>query len=64
MFRVNPAADAACLGITELELKQIDTIWEMGCSSLAVNSNELVMPDYMSKNLSEKAVEILKTRLR
>jgi hypothetical protein len=45
-------------------LGQVDTIWEMGVTSLFSNNNQLVLPLYMAENLGEDSIIELRSRLR
>lgn len=44
--------------------EQIEIMWQMGVASLASNNNQLVIPNFMAVQLSEKNVNDLKTRFR
>jgi hypothetical protein len=42
----------------------VDTIWEMGSSTLLQTNNQLLVPERLAVNLSDAQIMELKSRLR
>ena len=61
------SADATVFGghvDSGLGQEQMEIMWQMGVASLASNNNQLVIPNFMAVQLSEKNVIDLKTLFR